>query len=257
MLRALVLVSWLVATALSGSCAYGSYGETALGDEVQPEAAAMDGYAGAVANDLPGASYLFRKSGDEQKGGPRNDSPAPIDRLLVYRGRVRVEVTTPEESARAFLQKVREWGGHLAQQTGATFVVRVPAASFDEAYAWLCAQGRVLDEQREASDVTDEFVDLGIRIDNCRRARDRLLEVLQKATAVEDILKVEAELRRVTEELERMEGRKKLLADQVAMATLEGSFAPKSEPPPARRKPRQSRYAWIRAAGPEGLLGGN
>ena len=119
--------------------------------------------------------------------------------------------------------------------------------------------GRVLAEQRQAEDVTEEFVDLGIRIDNARKARDRLLEILQKAEKVEDILKVEAEVRRLTDEIERMEGRKKLLADQVAMATLQATFVAKVEPappPPPRRSRQLSPFDWINETGPETLLEG-
>ena len=146
------------------------------------------------------------------------------ERMLIQRGRVQVEVAQPEESARRFLAAIGEWGGHLQSQQSNEYTVRLPAARFEAAFAWLRAAGRVLDESRQADDVTEEFVDLGIRIDNARKGRDRLLEILQKADRVEDILKIEAELRRLTEEIERMEGRRKFLADQVAMATLTGVF---------------------------------
>jgi hypothetical protein len=128
--------------------------------------------------------------------------------------------------------------------------VRVPAKHFDDALAAARALGRVLGESRQANDVTEEFVDLGIRIDTARKARDRLLEVLQKAEKVEDILKVEAELRRLTEEIERMEGRRKLLADQVALATLQLQLFAIAPPPPAPKRPRQaSQFPWINRVG--------
>jgi hypothetical protein len=115
----------------------------------------------------------------------------------------------------------------------------------------------VLGESRQANDVTEEFVDLGIRIDTARKARDRLLDVLAKAEKVEDILKIEAELRRLTEEIERMEGRKKFLADQVAMATLSATFVATAPPPPPRpRPPQRSRFHWINEIGADSMLEG-
>jgi len=177
------------------------------------------------------------------------------DRMLVQRGELSIEVARPGEAVRAFLAEVVELGGHLARQAGTTLVVRMPAAQFDAVFAAACALGRVVREAREANDVTEEFVDLGIRLETARKARDRLLEVLQKAERIEDILKVEAELRRLTEEIERMEGRRKFLADQVAMATLEVVFQGPIEAPPPERHVRQgSRFAWINQIGAEALM---
>lgn len=182
--------------------------------------------------------------------------PARAERMLIQRGEIRVEVARPEDVARAFVTTVVEAGGYLQSQTGTSLVVRLPAARFDELFAAVRALGRVLGESRQANDVTEEFVDLGIRLDTARKARDRLLEVLQKAEKVEDILKVEAELRRLTEEIERMEGRRKLLADQVALATLNVVFqATASAPPPPPRARQWSRFGWVNGVGAESMMG--
>ncbi|MFN6194336.1 MAG: DUF4349 domain-containing protein, partial [Planctomycetota bacterium] len=95
------------------------------------------------------------------------------------------------------------------------------------------------------------------RLDTARKARDRLLEVLQKAEKVEDILKVEAELRRLTEEIERMEGRRKFLSDQVALATLTATFQAIAQAPPPPPRPKQrSRFPWVNRVGAESMMGG-
>ena len=228
---------------------------------------AGSGYLSPAAETSDGSGLLTVLAEDVQgdiatnpgtKSGARPAENAAPERMLIQRGQMRIEVVHPDDSSRAFLEAVKGFGGYLAQQSGRTLTVRVPAARFDEAFAALRAMGRVLDESREASDVTEEFQDLGIRLDTARKARERLLEVLQKAETVDDILRVEVELRRLTEEIERMEGRAKFLADQVAMATLQATFVPKSEPPPPQKRTRQrSRYAWINEAGPESLLEGN
>lgn len=197
---------------------------------------------------------------DDGEGDPSSGAAAPaVERLLIQRGEMRLEVVRPEDSAREFLAKIKAVGGYLQQQSGDTLTVRLPAAAFDEAFVQLRGMGRVLGEQREAEDVTEEFTDLAIRIDNARKARERLLEILKKAEKVEDILKVEAEVRRLTDEIERMEGRKKLLADQVAMSTLRVTFVAKVEPappPPPKRSRQLSPFDWINETGPETLLEG-
>ena len=91
-------------------------------------------------------------------------SPPAVQRLLVQKGDVRVEVARPDDVAREFQAKVIDWGGFLQQQTGNNMVLRLPAARFEEAFAAAKALGRVLGESRSADDVTEEFLDLGIRL---------------------------------------------------------------------------------------------
>lgn len=221
----------------------------------------------ATTNPMAGAFYAdggdadarsrqqnYFDSGRWTGGGGKEQAAAP--RMLVHDGEIAVEVPKVDVAMAAFLAKLAEFGGYLQQQTGTALTVRLPAARFDEAFGCVRTAGRVLHEMRKADDVTEEFLDLGIRIDNARKARDRLLEVLKGATKVEDVLAVEKELRRLTEELERMEGRQKYLSDQVAMATLRVAFSAVAEappPPPHRRQP--SRFAWINLIGAECVMG--
>ncbi|MBK6622314.1 MAG: DUF4349 domain-containing protein [Saprospirales bacterium] len=56
-------------------------------------------------------------------------------------------------------------------------------------------------------DVTDEYTDYQIRLDNARKARERYLELLAKAENVEAALKVEKELERLNETIDLLEGK--------------------------------------------------
>ena len=197
--------------------------------------------------------------GGEGKSAEIGNNPAQgsrgKERMLVHRGDVRVEVARPEEAMAGFRDQVVAWGGHLQSQTDHTLVVRVPVQHFEAAFSLVKQAGRVLSELRQAEDVTEEFVDLGIRLDNARKSRDRLLEILQKADKVEDILKIEAELRRLTEEIERMEGRKKFLADQVALSTLSATFQALADAPVKKGRGQASRFPWINQIGADRLVG--
>jgi hypothetical protein len=179
----------------------------------------------------------------------------PVERMRIYQGSITVEVARRDDAAAQFLGKVKEWGGYLSQQENDQVTVRVPAARFDEAFAWLHALGRVRSESKQATDVTDQYLDLGIRLDNAKKSRERLLALLAKAEKVEDMLKIEEQLHRLTEEIERFEGQLKRLQDQVALATITARFvAPAAAPD--RPGGRPSRFAWIRAVGAERMLEG-
>lgn len=182
-------------------------------------------------------------------------SPATGERMRIYQGSITVEVARRDDVQAQFLEKVGSWGGYLSQQEDNQLTVRVPAARFDEAFAWLHGIGRVRSESKQATDVTDQYLDLGIRLDNAKKSRERLLALLAKADKVEDILKIEEQLRRLTEEIERFEGQLKRLQDQVALATITARFvAPAAAPD--RPGGRPSRFPWIRAIGAERMLEG-
>jgi hypothetical protein len=269
--RALFCLSFAFAACAIG--APSASGEASLDDVTNGLAAAE-----SAANPIAGAFYNDAGDGDirartenffaDGAGVARGQSAhdrmiaaaqdAAKNRMLIQRGEIRVEVPRPDDVAREYVAAVVAMGGYLHSQQGTTLVVRLPAQRFDEAFAAARALGRVLGESRQANDVTDEFVDLGIRIDTARKARDRLLEVLAKAEKVEDILKIEAELRRLTEEIERMEGRRKVLVDQVALATLQVQLFAVAPPPPPKKRARQPhQFHWIDRVGADLTLEGS
>ena len=118
----------------------------------------------------------------------------------------------------------RDAGGYLSSRQDAVIVIRVPRDRFDEAIARIEKLGDVTHRDIKAQDVTDEFVDLQARLKNAYAIRDRLTDLLSRA-AVKDALEIEKELGRVTEEIERMEGKLKLLRDQIAFSTITVTFA--------------------------------
>lgn len=197
-------------------------------------------------------------SGSSGQGKERSPEPPEQrkQRMLIYSGHVRVEVARAGDASTEFLAKIEAWGGYLQKQTGTVLTVRVPAVHFDEAFKTVRDYGRVLSESREASDVTEEFVDVRIRVENARRSRERLLEVLKLAKKVEDILRVEKELSRVTQEIERLEGRLKFLRDQVSMSTLRAEFQSVATAPPVKRQRRRSRFGWVNMVGADAVMGG-
>ncbi|WP_437877353.1 DUF4349 domain-containing protein [Sorangium sp. So ce513] len=152
-------------------------------------------------------------------------SPAP---LLVYTAQVTMAVFEVSASLGKVEALAQELGGFLARRDDRTITIRIPAARFDEALKRLEGLGDMLQRNVVAEDVTEEFLDLGVRIRNARAVRDRLEKLLEKATKVEESVQLERELARVTSELERLEGRLKYLRDRIAFSTLSVSFQPRS-----------------------------
>ncbi len=103
---------------------------------------------------------------------------------------------------------------------GASMTLRVPEKRFDTVMNTLEELGKATNIETRSEDVTMEYVDLESRLNNQKAQEERLIEILDKAETVEEILEVERELHRVRGEIESMTARLNRLEDQVSYATI-------------------------------------
>jgi hypothetical protein len=143
-------------------------------------------------------------------------------------------------------------GGYFQSVTKDSITLRVPANRWEEAMAGVGELGRVLDRAIEAADVTEEVVDLRLRLRNAQKMMTRLEELLARAESVEAALKVEKELGRVRTEVERLEGRLKFLGDRIAFSTLTIAFRQVQE---TTVRPQALPFPWLSRLSVENLLG--
>ncbi len=150
----------------------------------------------------------------------KSAAATPANRMLVYNAQLTVAVAEPDAAMQKAEALAAEMGGYVQKIEGRRETLRVPAARFREAVAKLGAYGAVTNRNIEAQDITEEYMDLELRLTNARAIRKRLEELLEKAKDVKDTLEVEKELNRVREEIERLEGRINYLSKQVAFSTI-------------------------------------
>lgn len=114
-------------------------------------------------------------------------------------------------------------------------VIRIPSDRFEDALRELRDIGRVESQYVDTQDVTDEFVDLESRIRNARTAERVLLSLMDEVATIADTIRVQNQLERVQENIERMRGRLRVLDDQTSFSTLAVDVieagAPKEEDP--------------------------
>ena len=116
-------------------------------------------------------------------------------------------------------------------------VIRVPQGDFFTAIERVSALGEVLGENVSSQDVTAQFVDLEAQLRSLTREEGRLLDLLERANTVSEILVVEGELIRIRTQIERLQGSLNFLERRVALATITVSIIPPrgfvTEPPTA------------------------
>lgn len=165
----------------------------------------------------PGSASTTPAKANAAQGAPQNRD------FVIYTAQFTMAVYQVDTGIAAIEKIAREANGYLAAKKDREIIIRVPRAQFEAAVAKVDKVGDVLHRDIAALDVTDEHVDLEIRIKNARAMQKQLTELLSRAN-VKEALEIEKELGRVTEELERLEGRLKLLNDKIAFSTIMVTF---------------------------------
>lgn len=134
------------------------------------------------------------------------------------------------QAAGGYVSSLNEFVDGLGRRS-VTIQARVPSDRFDRTVLDLEAMGKVLNKQVTAQDITEEYVDTEARARSLKKTEERLIEHLAKSGVLEDILRVEKELTRVREEIERLDGRLRFLGDRVKYSTITITVqeAPKGE----------------------------
>jgi hypothetical protein len=139
-------------------------------------------------------------------------------------------------------------GGYVESVNGAVVSLRVPAARFQEAFAAAQKLGEVTGKAIETYDVTDALRDQETRLRLAERARERLYQLLEKNTDVQQRLAILREIRRLTEEIEQVRLTLELLKNQVALSRITVELQERRPEGEARRAGIP--FPWIAALQP-------
>ena len=145
---------------------------------------------------------------------------------------LRLERKDPEAGVKAASEIVRRMGGFVQRSNTHSATLMVPAERLDETLEALERLGKVAHKEVRAEDVTEEYLDLTIRLENLEKARQRYQELLERSETVEEALKVEQQLERLTIEIERLKGRIAYLERVVRLSTVEVAFERPMKPGP-------------------------
>jgi hypothetical protein len=162
-----------------------------------------------------------------------------------------LQVAEPESAEKHIHALAKQMSGWIQVLDGLRITVRIPAGRFDEAFESIAALGQVIDRKVTGSDVTDEFHDLKLRLENSEKVRTRLAAILEQAKNVQDALAVEKELARVTEEIERLKGALARMQDRISYSTITVDLRRSM---PSRPSAVSLPFPWVRQLGLRGLF---
>lgn len=159
----------------------------------------------------------------------------PSVRQVIQSADYEIEIATGEfqEKYRKVTDLATRYGGYVvsadttaSNEDGAinsgNITIRIADVdgNFTQAMSELDELGTVVSRQVSGEDVTDEFVDLQSRLRNAQSHEASLLGLMNKATTVEEMLMVEAELTMVRAEIEQLQGQINYIENRSDFATI-------------------------------------
>ncbi len=175
------------------------------------------------------------------------------DRKIIFNGGLMLQVADADAAEKEIRRAAEAVKGWIHKIDGPTFTLRIPAAQFMATMETVAKLGRVLDRKIAGTDVTEEYKDLQLRLENAEKLRTRISALLEKTKDVKEALEVERELSRVTEEVERLKGKLNAMNDAVTYSTVVVTLQRSAAPAKAAAAPRYP-FAWVRALGLESLM---
>lgn len=190
---------------------------------------------------MPEALSLNASSTRKSKVGGQQFNKASADkkneinsqRKLIKTGNITFETKELEKTKKIIIDLVNQNKGYVASDNqyksddriSATISVRIPANKFDYILDEIAKGVEKFDSKNiRISDVTEEFLDVEVRLETKKVLEIKYLEILKKAKTVREILDVERELGKLRGDIESTEGRLKYLQNQVSFSTLNISF---------------------------------
>ena len=111
-----------------------------------------------------------------------------------------------------------EYSGARMRSAGLT--VRIPAEQADAFVSLVASQGNVVSNNKSLEDITLQYVDTETRMEALETEEARLLELMEQAETMADLLEIEARLTDVRYEKERVASQLRTYDNQVNYATI-------------------------------------
>lgn len=146
----------------------------------------------------------------------------------------RDEIAQLAVNLNGYVVSSRIWGEE--EEMRGQISIRVPDEQFESGLAKLRELAiRVESESTDSQDVTEEYIDLEARLKNAEATESQYLALLDRATDVEDILKIYDSLSRVRSEIEQIKGRMQYLERTSSMSLISVRLEPEASAKPLAR----------------------
>lgn len=230
--RKLTGLSLLTAASLiMAGCGSSSKAFENASDTTAAEAYAYDSYA---TDDIyMSEAETEAAAGEADEGGVQTPEVQNTERKLIRNVSLNVETETFEDLMQTVEEKTESLGGYVESSNtyngshyygnstrNANLTLRIPAEHLDEFLSAVAENSNVISRDENVTDVTLQYVDMKSHKEALLTEQERLLELLEQAESVEDIITIESRLSDVRYQIESMESQLRTMDNQVSYSTV-------------------------------------
>lgn len=222
----------LVTLLLGGCGSKGDRSSATAADMEMAEEAAYDADGAYLSDDIYSVDSA-EVTDDVAEDGAATPQVEDTSRKLIKNVNLSVETETFEELLATITEKTESFSGYIEESytyngsnyygrgtRNASMTVRIPAQQLDAFLSSVSEVSNVISRNDSVSDVTLQYVDMESHKKALTAEQDRLLELLEQAESVEDIITIESRLSDVRYQIESMESQLRTLQNQVSYSTV-------------------------------------
>lgn len=152
------------------------------------------------------------------------------NRKILYSASLTLAVKEPDSIGNSIEGVAKKFGGYLSHSSATSITILVKSENIKVAVDELATLGKASDKSFYSQDVTAEYTNYAIRLENAEKARDRYLELLAKAENVTAAVAVEKELERLNETIDLIKGNMNLLDHREELSSITISVHERKKP---------------------------
>ena len=176
------------------------------------------------------ADYSLEKRAKEKASTSDHSTLESQKRILIYNATMDISATVPDSTRSQIIAIAGLYDGYIQSLDNKIIIIRVKSIYLNNALVDISKTGKVNNKTVSGNDVTDQYYDLQIRLDNAYNARKRYTELFAKAETVEAALKIERELERLNGDIDSLEGKIKRINHLADYSTITVYIKEKTKP---------------------------
>ena len=202
--------------------------------KVTQNAAGMESVSENYSYDMGGSDYAAEEGGAADIASESADVGVEDGRKLIETVKLEVETREFAQTMSTLETQVEELGGYVesmdtyngstysdyGSSRSASLTIRIPSEKLDGFLQTVAQAGNIVRRNDTVEDVTLSYVDMESRRDALRTEQSRLLEFLDKAETIEEIITIEERLSEVRYQLESMESRLRTMDNLIDYSTV-------------------------------------
>jgi uncharacterized protein YceK len=178
-------------------------------------AAAADGYS----NSMGGDEYVVTEAATADMYLQSNDLPsseevAESEKKIIRNAELAIETLDIDDTYNKLIAKLFELGGNIHSEesfkneyrASAYVVLKLPPQNLDAFLAYADECGSVTRKTITSEDITAQYIDTEIRLENKRRNLEKYYEYLDEANRSEDVIAIQNQIDSITADIETYQG---------------------------------------------------